>query len=81
MTCPDCTAAQTEPYHGGYHVGCSTCEVRAMSNAPRDIREKYLWTVRDEAARDRMRIAIVAEYHRRKALLDDIARRALGLAA
>ena len=35
MTCPDCTAAQTQPHHAGLHASCEGCQVRALANGPR----------------------------------------------
>lgn len=32
MTCPDCTAAQTNPDWGGYHAKCQGCQVRALAS-------------------------------------------------
>lgn len=80
--CPECELAQTEPYHAVYMAGCDSCVLRHLSDVPHDIREQYVEReCRDEAMREAMRTAIVAEYERRKTLIDEIARRALGLAA
>ena len=32
MTCPDCTAAQTNANWGGYHAKCPECKVRALAS-------------------------------------------------
>ena len=32
MTCPDCTAAATNPAWGGYHAKCQGCQVRALAS-------------------------------------------------
>lgn len=79
--CTECALAQTEPYHSVYLAGCETCIVRHLSDAPRTIREQYLERISNETERETKHAEIVAEYRRRKALLDTIARRALGLAA
>ena len=34
MTCPDCTAAQTNPHWGGLHASCEGCKVRALAKGP-----------------------------------------------
>lgn len=34
MTCPDCTAATTNPHWGGYHATCRGCQVRALATGP-----------------------------------------------
>lgn len=34
MTCPDCTAAQTQPHHAGLHASCEGCKVRALAHSP-----------------------------------------------
>ena len=34
MTCPDCTAATTNPHWGGYHAACQGCQVRALATSP-----------------------------------------------
>lgn len=34
MTCPDCTAATTDPHWGGLHAHCHGCRVRALANGP-----------------------------------------------
>lgn len=31
MSCPDCTAAQTNHNWGGYHAKCQGCQVRALA--------------------------------------------------
>ena len=39
MTCTDCTrAASTWNWHG-YRNGCADCEIRAIAQAPRQLRE------------------------------------------
>lgn len=32
MTCPDCTAAVTNPNWGGYRANCQGCQVRALAS-------------------------------------------------
>lgn len=39
MTCPDCTqAARTWNWHG-YRADCADCQIRAIAQAPRHLRE------------------------------------------
>ena len=39
VTCPDCTrAASTWNWHG-YRVACADCQIRAIAQAPRHLRE------------------------------------------
>lgn len=66
--CLECRTAQTSAFYCVYMVGCLSCEIRAMSNAPRRIRELFLDGIADQVKRDGMRVSLVAEYRRRKAL-------------
>lgn len=39
MTCPDCTRAATTWNWHGYRNGCPDCQIRAIAQAPRHLRE------------------------------------------
>ena len=63
--CPACQDAQKAPTHL-YVVGCPTCDVRAVSQSPREIRERFYTTIADPEAREAFKIAVGLEYRRRK---------------
>lgn len=33
MTCPSCTAAESDPHTGLYHAGCKPCQARAIAGS------------------------------------------------
>lgn len=66
--CLECRTAQTSAFHSTYMSECLGCQIRALSNAPRRIRELFLDGIADQVERDQMRETLVAEYRRRKAL-------------
>lgn len=39
MTCPDCTRAATTWNWHGYRADCADCQIRAIAQAPRNLRE------------------------------------------
>jgi hypothetical protein len=66
--CAECALAQASAWHCIYLAGCPGCEIRAVGNAPKRFRERFLERFADPAEREQKRVQIVAEYHRRKAL-------------
>lgn len=68
MTCPACTAAATNPFAGTYHSDCGACEVRAVSHAPRVLREAFYRQIADPAERSAFAAAVSAEFERRQKL-------------
>lgn len=67
MTCPDCTAAAQKWTWGGYRAGCADCQVRAIANAPRHIREIRYDQLRRELGNDAAQAVIARvkdEYQR-----------------
>jgi hypothetical protein len=62
--CIECQAAQVRPNHV-YVDGCVTCEVRAVSEAPKEIREAFYAKLPAEE-REPFRLAVSLEYRRRK---------------
>lgn len=38
-SCPDCTHALADATWSGYNAHCPDCDVRAIANCPRDMRE------------------------------------------
>jgi L-alanine-DL-glutamate epimerase-like enolase superfamily enzyme len=71
MTCVDCTAAATDWTWGGYTASCHDCEVRAIAQAPRHIREQAFEQLRVKggmrAVQD-LQADVRAEFERVKAL-------------
>lgn len=67
FACDECAVAQARPWHV-YMAGCSTCTVRWLADIPKLRRDRHLDTIKDESERNETRVAVVAEYHRRKAL-------------
>ncbi len=63
--CPECEAAQVRPNHV-YMADCPTCEVRAVSQAPKDIRERYYTAITDPEEREAFKVAVGLEFRRRK---------------
>lgn len=71
MSCPDCTAAATNPTWGGYHADCQGCETRALAQAPYFIREQfYAHVLATQGARamTETKKRVKAEYERIQAL-------------
>lgn len=67
VSCPDCLAASTSHTWGGYHSNCNGCEIRAIAQSPRRIREAAYAKWARELGEERMqekRRAVVAEYQR-----------------
>lgn len=67
MTCPDCTkAAATWNWHG-YRNGCPDCQIRAIAQAPRNLREIRYDQLRRELGAEKAAIVInrVREEHAR----------------
>ena len=54
MNCPDCTqAARTWNWHG-YRGDCPDCQIRAIAQAPRNLREIRYEQIRREAGIEAM---------------------------
>lgn len=64
-SCPACHAAWTNPNAGEYRSGCWDCEVRAVSHAPKALRDRFYAQIGDIEERLEFRLAVVAEYERR----------------
>lgn len=67
--CTSCLTAESNPMTGLQTAFCRGCEIRAISNAPRFLREQMLEAISDPSERDQIRAAAGAEYRRRKALV------------
>lgn len=65
VTCSECLAAQERPNHVVYMAGCPTCEVRAVSNSPKETRERY-YALLPEAEREPFMLAVGLEHRRQK---------------
>ena len=66
--CPACSAALYSPFTGEYANSCPGCQIRAVSNAPRRIRDAYYSQIADKDERDRFKSEVLAEFGRRNAL-------------
>lgn len=67
MTCPDCTqAARTWNWHG-YRGDCPDCQIRAIAQAPRHLRELRYDQLRRELGQEKAAAVItrVREEHAR----------------
>ena len=67
MSCPDCTHAATEPDWGGNFAFCRGCEVRAIAQAPKHVRDIFYRRVLDAegaAAHGALKADVKAEYDR-----------------
>jgi hypothetical protein len=67
MTCYACREAETNPDGGGYFTGCSGCDIRFLSRAPKFIREER-YAKATEAERERLIAEVNQEFTRRQAL-------------
>lgn len=68
--CEACAAAATNAYSGLQIAGCRGCEVRAVSNAPKPVRERFYQTIGDPEERKRFARAVSDEFERRRALIE-----------
>lgn len=71
MSCPDCTAAATNPTWGGYHADCRGCEIRAAAVAPQHARTAHYCHIFEHegaAGLAEFKARVKAEYERIQAL-------------
>ena len=54
MTCPDCTRAATTWNWHGYRNACADCQIRAIAQAPRNLRKIRYEQIRREAGIEAM---------------------------
>lgn len=65
MTCPACELAQQNALTGIFRHGCRACDVRAIAQSPRHIREAYYAKLGQEQ-RQAFAEDVSREYKRRK---------------
>ena len=67
MTCPDCARAATTWNWHGYRADCADCQIRAIAQAPRHLREIRYDQIRRSLGEDAAQalIAQVREEHNR----------------
>lgn len=71
MTCPDCTHAATTVNWHGYRTTCADCQIRAIAQAPRNLREIRYDQLRRELGHEAAAVVIarVRDEHARIQLL------------
>ncbi|HSX63428.1 MAG TPA: hypothetical protein VLF15_01740 [Pseudoxanthomonas sp.] len=63
MTCPACDRAKTHPRTGIYQSGCYGCEVRAIAQSPKHIREQA-YAQQPDDWRAQFKADVATEYRR-----------------
>lgn len=73
MTCPDCTNAASAVNWHGYRADCPDCQIRAIAQAPRSLREIRYDQLRRELGQEAAAgiIARVRHEHARIRLLKE----------